>query len=268
MIAFYIGITGFACTIYYRRELLPQRQELLLHRRRPDARRRDPLLPAGQERDRTLRPGQLRIGQLLVRDRAAAGDRGLLPRPRLRADVSSSGARSRPSSGASPRSCRPASSRAKRRPPGPTGVAEAEWARSWSATTARPAATRRSTRRSSWPSELGDEVVVVFGYAPPGLWGGEIAEHEEAIEELGEKVMAEAKAAGRRARASRSRSSWSPKRAAEALIEVADAARRADDRRRQLRRPAAEGHDPRLDPEQAPAPVRAARCCVVPAASA
>src|SRR5258708_37005542 len=41
--------------------------------------------------------------------------------------------------------------------------------------------------------ELGDEVVVVFGYAPPGTWGGEIAEHEEAIEELGEKVMAGAR---------------------------------------------------------------------------
>jgi nucleotide-binding universal stress UspA family protein len=40
---------------------------------------------------------------------------------------------------------------------------------------------------------LGDRVVVVFGYAPPGLWGGEIAEHEEAIEELGEKVMGEAR---------------------------------------------------------------------------
>lgn len=41
--------------------------------------------------------------------------------------------------------------------------------------------------------ELGDGIVVVFGYAPPGIWGGEIVEHEEAIEELGEKVMAEAK---------------------------------------------------------------------------
>jgi nucleotide-binding universal stress UspA family protein len=40
---------------------------------------------------------------------------------------------------------------------------------------------------------LGDSVVVVFGYAPPGLWGGEIVEHEEAIEELGQKVMDEAK---------------------------------------------------------------------------
>ncbi|MDX6601936.1 MAG: hypothetical protein QOF13_1138 [Solirubrobacterales bacterium] len=40
---------------------------------------------------------------------------------------------------------------------------------------------------------LGDKIVVVFGYSPPGLWGGEIAEHEEAIEELGEKVMDEAR---------------------------------------------------------------------------
>jgi len=41
--------------------------------------------------------------------------------------------------------------------------------------------------------ELGDGVAVVFGYAPPGLWGGEIVEHEEAIEERGTTVLAEAK---------------------------------------------------------------------------
>jgi nucleotide-binding universal stress UspA family protein len=40
---------------------------------------------------------------------------------------------------------------------------------------------------------LGDRVVIVFGYAPPGIWGGEIAEHEEAIEEFGAKVTAEAR---------------------------------------------------------------------------
>lgn len=40
---------------------------------------------------------------------------------------------------------------------------------------------------------LGDGVAVVFGYAPPGVWGGEIAEHEEAIEERGAKVLSEAK---------------------------------------------------------------------------
>jgi nucleotide-binding universal stress UspA family protein len=39
---------------------------------------------------------------------------------------------------------------------------------------------------------LGDRVVVVFGYAPPGLWGGEIAEHEKAVEEFGEEVTSEA----------------------------------------------------------------------------
>jgi nucleotide-binding universal stress UspA family protein len=42
-------------------------------------------------------------------------------------------------------------------------------------------------------TRLGEKVVVVFGYAPPGLWGGEIAEHEEAIEEIGEKVTGEAR---------------------------------------------------------------------------
>jgi nucleotide-binding universal stress UspA family protein len=40
---------------------------------------------------------------------------------------------------------------------------------------------------------LGDGVTVVFGYAPPGIWGGEIAEHEEAIEELGETVLGKAR---------------------------------------------------------------------------
>ena len=27
---------------------------------------------------------------------------------------------------------------------------------------------------------LGDDVALVFGYSPPGIWGGEIAEHEES----------------------------------------------------------------------------------------
>jgi nucleotide-binding universal stress UspA family protein len=68
---------------------------------------------------------------------------------------------------------------------------------------------------------LGDEVTVVFGYAPPGIWGGEIAEHEEAIEELGEKVLSKA-----REHAALTgvevREQLVPKRAVEALIEVAD----------------------------------------------
>ncbi len=70
-------------------------------------------------------------------------------------------------------------------------------------------------------AELGDSVTAVFGYAPPGLWGGEIAEHEEAIEELGEKVMANAKARAAE-RGVEIEAQLVAKRAAEALIEVAE----------------------------------------------
>ncbi len=69
--------------------------------------------------------------------------------------------------------------------------------------------------------ELGDKVVVVFGYAPPGIWGGEIAEHEEAIEEFGEEVTARAKAQAAE-RGVEIEVALVPKRAAEALIEAAD----------------------------------------------
>jgi len=67
---------------------------------------------------------------------------------------------------------------------------------------------------------LGDRVVVVFGYAPPGMWGGEIAEHEEAIEEFGEKVMGEARD---RAASSGVETELAlvPRKASEALVEVA-----------------------------------------------
>ncbi len=68
---------------------------------------------------------------------------------------------------------------------------------------------------------LGDEVAVVFGYAPPGLWGGEIVEHEEAIEERGQKVLAEAKhqadAAGTTVELE-----LVAKKASEAIVDVAD----------------------------------------------
>lgn len=68
---------------------------------------------------------------------------------------------------------------------------------------------------------LEDEVVVVFGYAPPGIWGGEIVEHEEAIEELGEKLTAEARERAA-AQGIEVEVAMVPKRGAEALIEVAD----------------------------------------------
>lgn len=67
---------------------------------------------------------------------------------------------------------------------------------------------------------LGDRLVLVFGYAPPGIWGGEIAEHEEALEELGAKVTGEAmekvSAAGVEAEVE-----LVAKRPSEALVDVA-----------------------------------------------
>ncbi|HVQ59101.1 MAG TPA: universal stress protein [Solirubrobacterales bacterium] len=68
---------------------------------------------------------------------------------------------------------------------------------------------------------LGDKVVVVFGYAPPGPWGGEIAEHEEAIEELGEKVMAQARAQAS-ARGAEIEEQLVAKRPVDALIGIGD----------------------------------------------
>lgn len=67
---------------------------------------------------------------------------------------------------------------------------------------------------------LGDEVVLVFGYSPPGVWGGEIAEHEEAIEEFGQKLMDEAK---RQVKTGGVEVAYElvPKRGAEAVLGVA-----------------------------------------------
>lgn len=68
---------------------------------------------------------------------------------------------------------------------------------------------------------LGDEITVVFGYAPPGMWGGEIADHEEAIEELGETVLSKARKQAA-AHGAEIGEELVPKRGVEALIEVAD----------------------------------------------
>ena len=68
---------------------------------------------------------------------------------------------------------------------------------------------------------LSDEVVVVFGYAPPGLWGGEIAEHEDAIAERGTKVLEEAKHQAEAAGAT-VEVELVARKASEALVDVAE----------------------------------------------
>ena len=97
-----------------------------------------------------------------------------------------------------------------------------------------PAGEAALTAALDLAAPLGDKVVVVFGYAPPGPWGGEIAEHEEAIEELGERLMAKA-----RAQASQRGAEIEEQLVGEAPGRRADRGRRrargADDRRRQLK---------------------------------
>jgi nucleotide-binding universal stress UspA family protein len=66
----------------------------------------------------------------------------------------------------------------------------------------------------------GDEVVV-FGYSPPGLWGGEIVEHEDAIAERGKKVLTEAKHQAEAAGAT-VETELVAKKASEALVDVAE----------------------------------------------
>jgi nucleotide-binding universal stress UspA family protein len=69
--------------------------------------------------------------------------------------------------------------------------------------------------------DRGDGIVAVFGYSPPGIWGGEIAEHEQAVEELGTKVLDKAKqrAADQGVEAA---VELVPQRASEALVAVAE----------------------------------------------
>ena len=69
-----------------------------------------------------------------------------------------------------------------------------------SATTAPRAPKRRSTPRWSLATQLGDKIVIVFGYAPGGSGGGEVPAHREAVKELGEKVTQEAVERGARGR--------------------------------------------------------------------
>jgi hypothetical protein len=87
MIAFYYGITGFACTIYYRRQLTRSLKSFLLIGVGPTLGRPDADWHLRQVLHRPLQARELRVRQLLARAGAASGDRGRLPVARRRADV-------------------------------------------------------------------------------------------------------------------------------------------------------------------------------------
>ena len=132
----------------------------------------------------------------------------------------------------------------RRRPEVATEPARADgyprWpARSSSASTAPRARRPRWARRSRLAKELGAALVIAFAYHSSPL-GGEVKDLRDALVERGERVtqeaLAEAQAAGVDARAELVRR---PSRAR--ARRPGRAARRADDRRRLLRREPAAG---------------------------
>jgi nucleotide-binding universal stress UspA family protein len=68
---------------------------------------------------------------------------------------------------------------------------------------------------------LSDRLVIVFGYAPGGYGGGEVPTHREAVEELGEKLTAEAAEIASAAGVEHE-VKLAPRKAEHALIETAD----------------------------------------------
>jgi nucleotide-binding universal stress UspA family protein len=71
--------------------------------------------------------------------------------------------------------------------------------------------------------KLGDTVTVVFGYAPPGIYGGEIVDHAEAVKERGTKALEEAEhQASAKGSEVEVKTELVAQRAAEALLEAAE----------------------------------------------
>jgi nucleotide-binding universal stress UspA family protein len=73
-------------------------------------------------------------------------------------------------------------------------------------------------------AELGDSVNVIFGYAPPGTFGGEISDHAEAVKERGSKALEEAThQAAAKGNDVKVQTTLVAQGATEALLEAADA---------------------------------------------
>ena len=253
MIAFYYGLTGFACVIYYRRELFNSARNFVMIGVLPDARRAD---AAGHPREvlhRPERPGQLRVRRLVARPRTAAGHRDRLAGLRRACSCCGGGP---PATASSSRAGPRSSTRRCSRPP-PRRDRRPEWpSRSW-ATTEPRARAPCSHAVTALAAELGDSLVVVFAYQVSRL-GGEVHDYEEVLREHGRTVLEEARAVAGEAGVEIElvmRES-SP---AEALIEVADEHDARLHRRRLLRRAPAQERARRVDADTAAAPLRAAR---------
>jgi nucleotide-binding universal stress UspA family protein len=70
---------------------------------------------------------------------------------------------------------------------------------------------------------LGDSVTAVFGYAPPGIYGGEIVDHADAVKERGGVALQEAEhQAAAKGSSVKVATKLLPQHATEALLEEAE----------------------------------------------
>ncbi len=244
MIAFYYGLTGFACTIYYRRQLLRSLKSFLLIGVGPTL---GGLMLTGifvKSCYRPLQARELRVRRLLARARAAAGDRRRLPDPRRRADVRV---------GRAAPGVLPAQARGRRRAGRGDGLMAGEIVVGFDGRDGARAALEEAARLAQG---LGAGLVVTFASAVSPL-GGEVKDLHDAVAEHGRAVLEEA-LADLRGRGVEARAELVDEDPAPGMVDARRAARRADDRRRLGRRGPAQGRAPRLDAAQAdPAQPRA-----------
>ena len=185
LIAFYYGLTGIACAIYYRRELTKSLEELRPDRRRP-RRRCDPaLLAAGRVHHRHVRSGQFLHRGRLVRRRPAAGDRcRCLPVRRGVHDLLAVQGRSVLAGEAQ---CRRPGARRRRQSAGqgfrsrPVSIVLGY--------DESPGARRALNYAIDLARLLDDTLVLVYGAEPPSRMGEEFAEHFQAIAEQGRVAL-------------------------------------------------------------------------------
>src|SRR5262249_28494979 len=167
-------------------------QELLPDRRRPDARRPDARRDLREVLHRPVQAGELGVRRLVVRARAAAGDRRRLPAARRGADALVE---------RGPQGVLPAQAGGRRRAGRGDGVMARGIVLGYDGTEGAKTALVEATLLAK---DLGDELLVVFAYHSSPL-GGEVKDLHDALVERGQAVTGEALAhaqeAGARARA-------------------------------------------------------------------
>ena len=173
MIAFYYALTGFACAIYYRRELTKSVKNFLFIGVGPVVGVADARLPVLQGGDRVLEDRPELLGQRAVRDRDPGGARHRAAAARRGADADLARGRApgvlRAQDGDRRSRRRRGPQGGHRRRPGGGGL----MATIVLGYDASPGAERALDTAVELAGAFGDRLVIGFGVQPPGHGGGE-----------------------------------------------------------------------------------------------